>query len=116
MVRPVLLTAAAAASIFASSSVPMASRADTPFGVAAITREYPTDSSSSSSSSSMRLSSSTMANPMGESKDGSAAGIGSILGRWFFLLYVAVSLLAGGKEMIGRIQKKMDEKGEDDRD
>jgi len=57
-----------------------------------------------------------MANPMGESKDGSAAGIGSILGRWFFLLYVAASLLAGGKEMIGRIQEKMDEKGEDDRD
>jgi hypothetical protein len=39
-----------------------------------------------------------MANPIGELKDGSAAGIGT-------------------KEMIGRIQKKMmDEKGEDDRD
>jgi hypothetical protein len=56
-----------------------------------------------------------MANPIGEPKDGSAAGIGGSLGQWFFLLYVAVSLLAGGKEMIGRIQKKMDE-GEDDRD
>ena len=58
-----------------------------------------------------------MANPIGELKDGSAAGIGSSIGQWFFLLYVAVSLLAGGKEMICRIQKKMmDEKREDDRD
>jgi hypothetical protein len=32
----------------------------------------------------------------------------SIFGQWFFLLYVVVSLLAGGKEVVGRIMKWMD--------
>ena len=40
--------------------------------------------------------------------DGSATSAGSSFGQWFFLLYVVVSLLAGGKEMIKRIQNQMD--------
>ena len=59
-------------------------------------------------SSSMQLSSSTIANPIGELEDRSKSNIGASFGQWFFLLYVVVSLLAGGKEMLGRIQKQMD--------
>ena len=56
----------------------------------------------------MQLSSSTIANPIGELEDGSKSNSGASFGQWFFLLYVVVSLLAGGKEMLGRIQKQMD--------
>ncbi len=59
-------------------------------------------------SSSLQLSSSTVAKPIGESKDGSETGIEYSFGQWFFLIYVGVSLLAGGKEMVSRIQKQMD--------
>jgi hypothetical protein len=32
----------------------------------------------------------------------------STFGQWFFLLYAVVSLLAGGKEVFGRIRKQME--------
>jgi hypothetical protein len=73
-----------------------------------------TASSSSSSSTinaftSIELSNS-MANPMGEFKPETETGISpafSTFGQWFFLLYVVVSLLAGGKEILGRIMKQV---------
>lgn len=62
----------------------------------------------SSSSSSLLLSRSTMVNPIGEPKDGeNSAGIS--FGQWFFVVYIVVSLVAGGKEMMRRIQKQMDD-------
>ena len=51
---------------------------------------------------------STISAPIGEMVDGSATSTGSSFGQWFFLLYVVVSLLAGGKEMVKRIQNQMD--------
>jgi len=72
-----------------------------------------TDASSSTSSinafTSIELSNS-MANPMGEFKPETETGISpafSTFGQWFFLLYVVVSLLAGGKEILGRIMKQV---------
>jgi len=53
-----------------------------------------------------------MANPIGEFEDGSSTGsIENSFGQWFFVIYIVVSLLAGGKEMISRIQKQMDKNG-----
>ncbi|KAL7448853.1 hypothetical protein ACHAWC_000979 [Mediolabrus comicus] len=70
-----------------------------------------TDASSSINAftSSIELSNS-MANPMGEFKPETETGISpafSTFGQWFFLLYVVVSLLAGGKEILGRIMKQV---------
>jgi hypothetical protein len=59
--------------------------------------------------SSIELSNS-MANPMGEFKPETETGISpafSTFGQYFFLLYVVVSLLAGGKEILGRIMKQV---------
>jgi hypothetical protein len=70
-----------------------------------------TDASSSINAftSSIELSNS-MANPMGEFKPETETGISpafSTFGQYFFLLYVVVSLLAGGKEILGRIMKQV---------
>lgn len=73
-----------------------------------------TDASSSSTLSinaftSIELSNS-MTNPMGEFKPETETGISpafSTFGQWFFLLYVVVSLLAGGKEILRRIMKQV---------
>lgn len=71
-----------------------------------------TDASTSSINaftSSIELSNS-MANPMGEFKPETETGISpafSTFGQWFFLVYVVVSLLAGGKEILGRIMKQV---------
>jgi hypothetical protein len=65
--------------------------------------------SSSTTFSSLQLSNS-MASPMGEFKPEAETGISpaaSTFGQWFFLLYVVVSLLAGAKEIGGRIMKQM---------
>jgi len=51
---------------------------------------------------------SSISAPIGEMADGSTTSAGSSFGQWFFLLYVVVSLLAGGKEMIKRVQNQMD--------
>jgi len=51
---------------------------------------------------------SSISAPIGEMVDGSTTSASSSFGQWFFLLYVVVSLLAGGKEMIKRVQKQMD--------
>eukprot|EP00579_Thalassiosira_antarctica_P013595 CAMPEP_0201938312 /NCGR_PEP_ID=MMETSP0903-20130614/41176_1 /ASSEMBLY_ACC=CAM_ASM_000552 /TAXON_ID=420261 /ORGANISM="Thalassiosira antarctica, Strain CCMP982" /LENGTH=139 /DNA_ID=CAMNT_0048479547 /DNA_START=72 /DNA_END=491 /DNA_ORIENTATION=- len=117
-IRPVLLSTAVAASIFAS--LPMAAHADSFDGNFA--NHFVVHSESSSASitsstyspammSSLELASSSLAAPIGELQDGSDTGIQSSLatfGQWFFLLYVVVSLLAGGKEVLVRIQKQMD--------
>ncbi len=74
-----------------------------------------TDASSSSTTSSINAFTSielsnSMANPMGEFKPETETGISpafSTFGQWFFLLYVVVSLLAGGKEILGRIMKQV---------
>ncbi len=114
LIRPVLVSTAAAVSI---ASMPMISSAN------AVDLSYPNSdieavmhSSSISASahqspittSSLQLSSSTMAAPIGEMQDGSDTSVGTSFGQWFFLLYVVVSLLAGGKEVLSRIQKQMD--------
>jgi len=65
--------------------------------------------SSSTTFSSLQLSNS-MASPMGEFKPEAETGMSpaaSTFGQWFFLLYVVVSLLAGAKEIGGRIMKQM---------
>ena len=49
-----------------------------------------------------------MATPIGEMEDGSKVSAGTSFGQWFFLIYVVVSLLAGGKEMLSRAQKQLD--------
>lgn len=67
-----------------------------------------------SSSSSLQLSNS-LASPMGEFKPEAETGISpafSTFGQWFFLLYVVVSLLAGAKEMGGRIMNQMNKDDE----
>eukprot|EP00804_Cyclotella_cryptica_P030301 CCRYP_011849-RA/>CCRYP_011849-RA protein AED:0.26 eAED:0.26 QI:0/-1/0/1/-1/1/1/0/189 len=54
----------------------------------------------------------TLANPIGEVQDGINTGINpafSSFGQWFFLAYIVVSLLAGGKEVWRRIQNQLDE-------
>ncbi len=69
--------------------------------------------SSSSVSSMILLAGSTLANPIGESVatggggGGGGGDLATSLGQWFFRLYVVVSLLAGGKEIFGRIRKSM---------
>jgi hypothetical protein len=70
-------------------------------------------SSSSSSSSMLQLASSTITKPIGELKvDDTAATttatatVLNSIGQWFFVLYVAVSILAGTKEMVSRIEKR----------
>jgi hypothetical protein len=71
--------------------------------------QYTTNTKSFTSLSSLQLSSSTLANPIGEIQDGSESGsIENSFGQWFFVIYIVVSLLAGGKEMISRIQKQID--------
>jgi len=63
----------------------------------------------SSPFSSLQLSNS-MASPMGEFKPETDTGISpgfSTFGQWFFLLYVVVSLLAGAKEIGGRLMNQM---------
>ena len=62
-----------------------------------------------SSFSSLQLSNS-MASPMGKFKPEAETGISpgfSTFGQWFFLIYVVVSLLAGAKEIGGRIMNQM---------
>ena len=139
--RPLLMTVPtiAAAAIFASTSV-IPSYADDSFDMSRITTTscdevvsivYPetlsvigapfssldqhiitTANALTLSSSSLQLSSSTIANPIGEFEDGSSTGsIENSFGQWFFVIYIVVSLLAGGKEMISRIQKQMDKNG-----
>lgn len=113
-IRPVLLATAAAASIFAS--LPMTAHADT-FDIDSYhnINEMAIHSESSTAtqhpfaiSSSLQLASSTLEAPIGEMQDGSDTSIGKSFGQWFFLIYVVVSLLAGGKEVLGRVQKQMD--------
>jgi hypothetical protein len=71
--------------------------------------QYTTNTKSFTSLSSLQLSSSTLANPIGEIQDGSESGsIKNSFGQWFFVIYIVVSLLAGGKEMLSRIQKQID--------
>ncbi|KAL7549472.1 hypothetical protein ACHAWF_016305 [Thalassiosira exigua] len=60
------------------------------------------------SASSIQLSTSSLSTPIGEVQDGSETSLGTSFGQWFFLIYVVVSLLAGGKEMLVRIQKQID--------
>lgn len=138
--RPLLMTVPtiAAAAIFASTSV-IPSYADDSFDMSRITtssyneavsnihpetmsvigdpyssldQHITTANALTLSSSSLQLSSSTMANPIGEFEDGSSTGsIENSFGQWFFVIYIVVSLLAGGKEMISRIQKQMDKNG-----
>jgi hypothetical protein len=69
--------------------------------------------SSSISSSMLQLASSTITKPIGELKVGdtttattNTATILNSIGQWFFVLYVAVSILAGTKEMVSRITTK----------
>ncbi|KAL7521647.1 hypothetical protein ACHAWX_006323 [Stephanocyclus meneghinianus] len=55
----------------------------------------------------------TIANPIGTVQDGIETGINptfSSFGQWFFLTYIVVSILAGGKEVWRRIQNQLDEK------
>mmetsp|Transcript_14666 Transcript_14666/g.24681 ORF Transcript_14666/g.24681 Transcript_14666/m.24681 type:complete len:157 (-) Transcript_14666:974-1444(-) len=69
----------------------------------------PPSNTASSSFSSLQLSNS-MASPMGEFKPETDTGISpgfSTFGQWFFLLYVVVSLLAGAKEIGGRLMNQM---------
>ena len=134
MLRPPLfLTAAATASLlFASTSIPLESQAYYTTTTATTTTattttstimeiqqyNHPTinlHSSSSSSSSVLQLASSTITNPIGELKVDDTDTDTAItttpllnsIGQWFFVLYVVVSLLAGTKEIVGRLQKKL---------
>jgi len=123
-IRPVLLSTAVASSIL-TLSLPTAAHADNAFdNVNHLTTTLHSESISSAVASSytpsyyspsammvmpsLELSSSSLANPIGELEDGSDTSVGTSLGQWFFLLYVVVSLLAGGKEVLSRIQKQMD--------
>ena len=127
MLRPPLfLTAAATASLlFASTSIPLESQAYYTTTTATTTTStimeiqqynHPTiNLHSSSSSSVLQLASSTITNPIGELKvddTDTATAIKTTpllnsIGQWFFVLYVVVSLLAGTKEIVGRLQKKL---------
>lgn len=75
----------------------------------AVATTHDASSFSSSVSSMMLLAGSTLANPIGEAVGGVGGGsdLATSFGQWFFLLYVIVSLLAGGKEMLGRMQRSM---------
>eukprot|EP00571_Detonula_confervacea_P006779 CAMPEP_0172315898 /NCGR_PEP_ID=MMETSP1058-20130122/26602_1 /TAXON_ID=83371 /ORGANISM="Detonula confervacea, Strain CCMP 353" /LENGTH=171 /DNA_ID=CAMNT_0013030085 /DNA_START=33 /DNA_END=548 /DNA_ORIENTATION=+ len=113
-IRPVLLSTVAAASIF-FASLPMVAHADTTADGNHFVAIHSKSNSATAStlhpnamSSSLQLSSSSLATPIGELQDGSDTSIGSSFGQWFFLLYVVVSLLAGGKEVLSRVQKQMD--------
>mmetsp|Transcript_27268 Transcript_27268/g.56854 ORF Transcript_27268/g.56854 Transcript_27268/m.56854 type:complete len:199 (+) Transcript_27268:29-625(+) len=122
-IRPVLLSTAVASSILALS-LPTAAHADNAFDndnhLTAIHSESISSTVASSYAPShyspsammvmpsLELSSSSLANPIGDLEDGSDTSVGTSLGQWFFLLYVVVSLLAGGKEVLSRIQKQMD--------
>ena len=115
-IRPAaaLLYPVIAASVFASLST-TAAHADTfanHDAVAIIHSKTKTASIQSTNPTiiqpSLQLSRSSLANPIGEMQDGSDTGIQNSFGQWFFLLYIIVSLLAGGKEVLGRIQKQMD--------
>ena len=78
--------------------------------VAIISKNTQTINTAPSSFSSLQLSKNSMASPMGEFKPESDTGISpafSTFGQWFFLLYVVVSLLAGAKEIGGRIMNQM---------
>lgn len=75
----------------------------------ATTDTQTTNTAPSSFISSLELSNS-LASPMGEFKPETDTGISpgfSTFGQWFFLLYVVVSLLAGAKEIGGRIMNQM---------
>jgi hypothetical protein len=55
----------------------------------------------------------TLANPIGTVQDGIDTGINptfSSFGQWFFLTYIVISTLAGGKEVWRRIQNQLDER------
>jgi hypothetical protein len=120
---PALLTAATASLVL---QAPLESQAyftstttsTTTSAIMAITDyNHPTTTnlySSSISSSMLQLASSTITKPIGELKvDDSAttattntAAILNSIGQWFFVLYVAVSIIAGTKEMVRRITKR----------
>ena len=122
---PALLTAATASLVL---QAPLESQAyftstttsTTTSAIMAITDyNHPTTNnlySSSISSSMLQLASSTITKPIGELKvDDSATTattatatttILNSIGQWFFVLYVAVSILAGTKEMVSRITKR----------
>ncbi len=128
-VRPILLTASltTTAAFFTYISVMPSFAADSfdTSSVSVIHPEAMTDAALSNpyqysntvrsftsvtSSSSLQLSRSTIVNPIGELKDGSENSAEISFGQWFFVVYILVSLVAGGKEMIKRIQKQMDDK------
>jgi predicted PurR-regulated permease PerM len=74
-----------------------------------ISNAFPTTGHATIQYSSVQLATTTT--PMGELSENS--GIDptfSTFGQWFFLIYVVVSLLAGGKEVWSRVVKMMDEK------
>mmetsp|Transcript_381 Transcript_381/g.469 ORF Transcript_381/g.469 Transcript_381/m.469 type:complete len:165 (+) Transcript_381:72-566(+) len=77
--------------------------------MAARTNTQTTSTAPSSFISSLQLTNS-LASPMGDFKPETDTGISpgfSTFGQWFFLLYVVVSLLAGAKEIGGRIMNQM---------
>lgn len=116
-----LLSTVAAASIFASSPVvahanddfvsyhpdnEMSADPKSSIAIASATQQHPL--AASYLSSSMHISSSTLSSPMGEMADGSKVSAANSFGQWFTLLYIGISLLAGGNEVMKRIQKQMD--------
>ncbi len=127
-VRPILLTASVttAAALFTYISVMPSNAADSfeTNSVSVIHPEAMKDALLSKSyqhsntvksftsitpSSSLQLSRSTLVNPIGELKDGSENSAAISFGQWFFVVYIVVSLVAGGNEMMRRIQKQMDD-------
>jgi hypothetical protein len=123
LMRPVILAAVVATSILVSLPTTASYAAKYEQDTAQVVTEYHsydrTDSTLGQNhrssavtnvvSSSIQVSN-TIESPMGELQEGSATGINptfSKFGQWFFLLYVVVSLLAGGKEVVNRIQKQM---------
>ena len=128
LIHPALLTTAAAALIFTS---PMRSNAQTSVSnadhistyhsnskqVIATVQNYWGQHSSPAITTTTDIDFATiqlansLAGPIGDLEKGSNTGIDptfSTFGQWFFLLYVGVSLLAGGKEVLRRIQKLME--------
>eukprot|EP01082_Thalassiosira_pseudonana_P010260 g9181.t1 g9181 contig36:58982-59602(-) len=123
LMRPVILAAVVATSILVSLPTTASYAAKYEQDTAQVVTEYHsydrTDSTLGQNhrssavtnvvSSSIQVSN-TIESPMGELQEGSATGINptfSKFGQWFFLLYVVVSLLAGGKEVVNRIQNQM---------
>ena len=111
-IRPILLSTAAAASIFAS--LPTVVHADTNNIELHSTTESSsmivpssTQYSNAMTTSSMQLAASTFESPIGEMQDGSENSVAKSFGQWFTLLYIVVSLLAGGKEMLKRAQNQL---------